>query len=365
MSNLDAGQLREAAAALGDERLVALQNEYSLLEREAEAEVLPLARELGVGFVPYFPLASGLLTGKFRRGEPLPAGTRLSARPERFTDAVFDRLEALEAFAAERGHTLLELAIAALASQPGVASVIAGAMSPEQVAANAAAVDWQLDRRPSCPNSDVCHYGCALSRLTRLRRSALVELIFIGAIALSLAVAVQAYAVKPYAIPSGSMEPTLKIGDRVLVDRVGHRLGAQPEVGDIIVFHPPAGADADAGGVRRSCPPARRATARRRSSPARRSSSASWRSAATPWRSATGTSSATAAWRPSRSRPTAAAWTGATSRTAITVPEGSVYLMGDNRGASLDSRFWGPVPVSWVIGQARAAYWPPSHLGAL
>ena len=106
--------------------------------------MLPLARELEVGFVPYFPLASGMLTGKYRRGEPLPSGTRLSARPERFTDAAYDRLEALEAFAAERGHTLLELAFAALASTPGVASVIAGAMTPEQVAANAAAVAWQL-----------------------------------------------------------------------------------------------------------------------------------------------------------------------------------------------------------------------------
>ena len=141
VSNVDAAQLREAA---GDPRLAAVQNEYNVLEREAEVEVLPLARELGVGFVPFFPLASGMLSGKFRRGEPLPEGTRLSARPERFTDAVFDRLEALEAFAAERGRSLLELAIAALASEPGVASVIAGAMRPEQVAANTAAADWEL-----------------------------------------------------------------------------------------------------------------------------------------------------------------------------------------------------------------------------
>jgi aryl-alcohol dehydrogenase-like predicted oxidoreductase len=141
VSNVDGAQLREAA---GDDRLAAVQNEYNLLEREAEAEVLPLARDLGVGFIPYFPLASGLLTGKFRRGEPLPQGTRLAARPERFTDAVFDRLEALEAFAAERGHTLLELAFAALASRPGIPSVIAGAMRPEQIAANAAAVEWEL-----------------------------------------------------------------------------------------------------------------------------------------------------------------------------------------------------------------------------
>ena len=143
VSNLDAAELREAGAH-GDERLVALQNEYSLLVRDAEAEVLPLCRELGIGFVPYFPLASGLLTGKFRRGQAPPAGTRLAGRPERLDDAAFDRVEPLEAFARERGHSLLELAIAALASTPGVPSVIAGAMNPGQVAANAAAGAWQL-----------------------------------------------------------------------------------------------------------------------------------------------------------------------------------------------------------------------------
>jgi aryl-alcohol dehydrogenase-like predicted oxidoreductase len=143
VSNVDAAQLREAAE-LGGDRLAAVQNEYSLLERDAERDVLPLAHELGVGFVPYFPLASGLLTGKFRRGEEPPAGTRLAGRPERLNPAVFDRVEALGAFAAERGHTLLDLAIAALESQPGVASVIAGAMSPEQVARNAAAAEWKL-----------------------------------------------------------------------------------------------------------------------------------------------------------------------------------------------------------------------------
>ena len=143
VSNLDAGQLREAIA-VGDPRLAALQNEYSLLERGAERELLPLCREHRIGFVPYFPLARGRLTGKFRRGEPLPAATRMADRPDLLTDAVFDRLEALEAFAAERGHTLLELAFAGLASQPGVASVIAGAMSPEQVAGNVAAGAWEL-----------------------------------------------------------------------------------------------------------------------------------------------------------------------------------------------------------------------------
>lgn len=143
VSNLDAAQLREAADH-GDARLVALQNEYSLLVRDAEQEVLPLCVQLGIAFIPYFPLAKGLLSGKFRRGEAPPAGTRLADRPDQLTNAAFDRIEALEAFATARGHTLLELAIAGLASHPGVASVIAGAMNPEQVAANAAAGDWQL-----------------------------------------------------------------------------------------------------------------------------------------------------------------------------------------------------------------------------
>jgi len=141
VSNFSVAQLDEAVAA---GPVVALQNHYSLLEREAEADVLPRCAELGVGFVPYFPLASGLLTGKYRRGEPPPPGTRLAGRPEALTDEAFDRIEALEAFAGERGHTLLELAIAGLASRAGVASVIAGATKPEQVRANVAAGDWEL-----------------------------------------------------------------------------------------------------------------------------------------------------------------------------------------------------------------------------
>ena len=141
VSNLSVAQLDEAVAA---GPVAALQNHYSLLEREAEADVLPRCAELGVGFVPYFPLASGLLTGKYRRGEPPPPGTRLAGRPEALTDEAFDRIEALEAFAGERGHTLLELAIAGLASRAGVASVIAGATKPEQVRANVAAGDWEL-----------------------------------------------------------------------------------------------------------------------------------------------------------------------------------------------------------------------------
>jgi aryl-alcohol dehydrogenase-like predicted oxidoreductase len=139
VSNIDAAQLREAAAAAP---VAAVQNRYSLLERGAEEEVLPACAELGIGFVPYFPLASGLLTGKYRRGEPAPPGTRLEG--QEIGDETYDRVEALERFAAERGRSLLELAFGALASRPEVVSVIAGATSPEQVRANAAAASWQL-----------------------------------------------------------------------------------------------------------------------------------------------------------------------------------------------------------------------------
>ncbi len=145
-SNFTGEQLREAEAAArerGLHRFVALQNEYNLIEREAEEDALPAARELDVGFVPYFPLASGLLTGKYSRDEPAPEGTRLHGRDAPAPET-WDRVEALERFAAEHGRSLLELAIAALASEPGVASVICGATKPEQVQANAAAAGWRL-----------------------------------------------------------------------------------------------------------------------------------------------------------------------------------------------------------------------------
>jgi aryl-alcohol dehydrogenase-like predicted oxidoreductase len=142
VSNVTVQQLEEAAQA---GPVAAVQNEYSLLDRTVEADVLPRCRELGVAFVPYFPLASGLLTGKYQRGEAPPPGSRLEGRPERLTDEAFDRVEALEERASAHSQTLLALAIAALASEPGVASVIAGATSPEQVRENAAAGDWELD----------------------------------------------------------------------------------------------------------------------------------------------------------------------------------------------------------------------------
>ena len=144
-SNFSADQLREAdrvAREQGTARFSALQNHYNLLRRDDDEDVLPLCLELGVAYIPYFPLASGLLTGKYRRGHPAPEGTRLAGRE--IDDEQFDRIDALTAFAEERGHTLHELAIAALASTPGIASVIAGATKPEQVRENAAAASWEL-----------------------------------------------------------------------------------------------------------------------------------------------------------------------------------------------------------------------------
>ncbi|HJY97216.1 MAG TPA: aldo/keto reductase, partial [Streptosporangiaceae bacterium] len=121
---------------------VSAQNHWSLLEREAEAEVVPAARHFGLGVLPYFPLANGLLTGKIRKGQPVPGDSRLAARPAYVTEAKLNRVEALIAWAQEHGVTVLEVAIGALAAQPGCSSVIAGAMTPEQLKANVAASEW-------------------------------------------------------------------------------------------------------------------------------------------------------------------------------------------------------------------------------
>src|SRR6185436_6105617 len=135
-SNFSADQLREAEAAVapGAARFVSVQNEYSLFHREPEREVLAACARQGLAFIPFFPLASGILTGKYRQGRPLPEGTRIKAG-SRFakllTEENLDRIEKLAAFAESRGHTLLELAFSWLLAHPVVASVIAGAMSPE------------------------------------------------------------------------------------------------------------------------------------------------------------------------------------------------------------------------------------------
>ena len=147
-SNLRGWQVAHAewmARTRGFERFVSAQNEYSWLQRDIERDLVPALVEYGIGLLPYFPLASGLLSGKYRRGEPPPPGSRLAAwgREADLTDETFDVLEALTSFAASRGVDLLDVAIGGLAARPAVASVIAGATSREQVARNVAAGGWR------------------------------------------------------------------------------------------------------------------------------------------------------------------------------------------------------------------------------
>ena len=151
-SNFSAEQI-DAAAALSEDRgwarFVSAQNQFSVLHRDPLAEVIPACARHGLGMLPFFPLASGMLTGKYRRGEAAPTGTRLATFPEDraarvLSDHNFDVVDALTDFAAQRDHTILDLAFAWLAAQPAMASIIAGATRPEQVAANVAAVEWRL-----------------------------------------------------------------------------------------------------------------------------------------------------------------------------------------------------------------------------
>ena len=146
-SNFSVEQLREAEAAVkaGAARFVSVQNEYSLFHREPERGVLAACEELGLAFIPYFPLANGLLTGKYRKGQPLPQGRLMTGgRKDSVSEADLDKVEKLIAFAESRGRTLLELAFSWLLARPVVASVIAGAMSAEQIAKNARAGGWRL-----------------------------------------------------------------------------------------------------------------------------------------------------------------------------------------------------------------------------
>jgi aryl-alcohol dehydrogenase-like predicted oxidoreductase len=150
-SNLSAAQVDEAQSVAQQHGLVSFvccQDEYSLLKRDLEKDRIPVMRKRGLGLLPYFPLASGLLTGKYKSNAPLPAGSRL-AKNRNFADGVLnDRnwriVDALGAFAAARGHTLLDLAMSWMASQPSVSSIIAGVTTPEQVEQNIAATDWAL-----------------------------------------------------------------------------------------------------------------------------------------------------------------------------------------------------------------------------
>jgi len=148
-SNFSADQLREAERATreGAARFVSIQNEYSLFHREPEQDVLPECERAGLAFIPYFPLANGLLTGKYRQGQNAPAGSRLQSRRDDrlLTERNLAIVEELIEFSESRGHTILELAFSWLLTRPAVASVIAGATSPEQVRSNAAAAGWKLN----------------------------------------------------------------------------------------------------------------------------------------------------------------------------------------------------------------------------
>jgi aryl-alcohol dehydrogenase-like predicted oxidoreductase len=150
-SNLQAWQVVEAqwtARHISAHAFISCQDEYSLLVREPERELIPAARAYGLGLLPYFPLAGGFLTGKYKRGQPMPQGARLNTAKhlsDRYiTDANWEIVERLEKFCAPRGHTLLDLAIAWLAAQQPVSSVIAGATKPEQVEQNVRAAEWIL-----------------------------------------------------------------------------------------------------------------------------------------------------------------------------------------------------------------------------
>jgi signal peptidase I len=198
-------------------------------------------------------------------------------------------------------------------------------------------------------------------------RKPLFEVVFTVAVALVLALAVQAFAVKPYRIPSGSMEPTLDIGQRVLVNRLGHRLGGTPHVGDIVVFHPPASADAEVCADRStgagSASPCARAVRERDDSQTfiKRVVAVGGDTIAIVHGHAVRNGTV-------EREPFAAAcgdFRDCDFPHAVRVPPGYVFVMGDNRGESDDSRYWGPVPTSWVIGRAFATYWPPGRVGTL
>jgi signal peptidase I len=186
----------------------------------------------------------------------------------------------------------------------------------------------------------------------------------IVALALGLALAIQAWLIKPYQIPSGSMEPTLDIGQRVLVNRFIYHF-EDPSIGDIVVFHPPAGADRGTEcGVphspREACP---------RPTPQESSQNFIKRIVAGPGDTLSvreGHPVVNGVEKKNEPYTNPCGIAGACNLPKpITVPPGYYFMMGDNRGASDDSRFWGPVPRKWIIGKAFATYWPPDRIGTL
>ena len=193
-------------------------------------------------------------------------------------------------------------------------------------------------------------------------RNSLVELVMIVGVALALALAIQAFLIKPFRIPSESMVPTLEINQRVLVDRVSFRF-SEPDRGDIVVFKPPKGADDNVGGVQHSAQSACPRPTRERSD----TNFIKRVVAVGGDRVSVRDGRVFINGRPQResfARPDAACGI-CNLPQPITVPKDHYFMMGDNRGESADSREWGPVPKDWMIGNAFMTYWPPSKIGGL
>ncbi len=198
---------------------------------------------------------------------------------------------------------------------------------------------------------------------SRGRGNSFVETILIVAVALGLALGIQAFLIKPYRIPSESMVPTLQIGQRVLVNRIGNNFG-DPAIGDVTVFHPPAGAEngKECGAPREPDQPCPRPTADKADVNFIK------RIVAGPGDKLTIEDGHVVRNGKRQSEPfirPCGGGEGCDLTTPITIPKGYYFMMGDNRGASDDSRFWGPVPRDWIIGNAFATYWPPKRIGLL
>ncbi len=192
--------------------------------------------------------------------------------------------------------------------------------------------------------------------------NSLVELVVIVAVALGLALGIQALLVKPYRIPSESMVPTLEIGQRVLVNRLGARFG-EPEVGNVTVFHPPAGADTNECGA-----PTEGDEVCARPTEERADVNFIKRVVAGPGDTIAIEDGDVILNGERQEEPFAEPCGGGSEcdfPDEVTIPEGHYFMMGDNRGASDDSRFWGPVPEEWIIGGAFATYWPVDRVGPL
>jgi signal peptidase I len=202
-----------------------------------------------------------------------------------------------------------------------------------------------------------------VSKTQKSTTSSLIELVVIVAVALGLALGIQAFLVKPYRIPSESMVPTLKVGQRVLVNRIGNRFG-DPSVGDIVVFHPPVGAESQQCGEPRA--EANRPCAK--ATPKKAKVNFIKRIVAGPGDTIAvrdghvvrnGKLQKESFINPCGDRE------GCNLTRPITIPPDHYFMMGDNRGESDDSRFWGPIPRDWIIGPAFFTYWPPKRIGFL